>query len=78
MGQCCAQRGFTRIRTIRAGFLKVVGLCLKMPVGLGKAAALARRALAASPLVSSRDVLCYCSIPTSEEADGNSKCSGQL
>lgn len=41
-----------------------------MPVGLGWAAWVS---LAASPLVSSRDVLCHCSIPTSEEADGNSK-----
>lgn len=74
MEQCCARRGFTRIDTSRAGFLKVVGLCLKMPVGLGRAACVS---LAAS-LVSSGDVLCHCSIPTSEEADGNSKCSGQL
>lgn len=63
------------IRTIRSGFLKVVGLCLKMPVGLGRAACVS---LAASPLVSSRDVLCHCSIPTSEEADGNSECSRRL
>lgn len=74
MGQCCAQRGLTRIRTTRAGFLKVVGLCLKMLVGLGRAVCVS---LAAS-LVSSGDVLCHYSIPTSKEAGGNSKCSRQL
>lgn len=36
--QCCAQRGFVGARTIRAGFLEVVGLRLKMPNQLRRAA----------------------------------------
>lgn len=45
VGQRCAQRGFAGARAIRAGFLEVVGLRLKVPNRLGRAA---RVSLAAS------------------------------
>lgn len=71
VGQHCAQRGFPRARMVEAGFMEVVGLCLRMPNWLRKDACVS---LAASLLASNRDVLCNCSIPASEEAEGNIKC----